>query len=286
MPSPEPFVVMFPGQGSQEASMRETVAQHRPDLLEPATAAVGEDPFAAVGRGTRFDQPAIYCASLAGFERLGRPQASFYAGHSLGEIPALVAAGSLSEEDGLRLVVERGRVMQEVAEALGGGMLALRTDHAGAAAIAERCGLAVANANAPTQTVLSGPEAALERAQQEARAEGLLAKRLPVVGPFHSPIMEPAVKALRAVLDSVEVRTPRVPVFSCVTAAPFDDVRARLAEALVRPVRWLEVMQSLHAAGVRRFLETGPGKVLAGLVRRSLAGIETLTQLDQEPARA
>jgi malonyl CoA-acyl carrier protein transacylase len=280
------LAVLFPGQGSQDAGMRDAVARHRPDLIESASAGVGEDPFAAVGRGTRFDQPAIYCASLAGFERLGRPDAAFYAGHSLGEISALVAAESLSEEDGLRLVVERGRLMQEVAERVGGAMLALRADHQGAEAIARRCELAVANDNAPTQTVLSGPEAAIECAQNEARAAGVLAKRLPVVGPFHSPIMAPAVEEFRAVLDSIEVRPGRVPVFSCVTAAPFDDVRARLAEALVRPVRWLEVMRALRASGVSRFLETGPGKVLAGLVRRSLDDVETLTELEPAPARA
>src|SRR5215831_8776448 len=97
--------ILFPGQGSQTPEMRETVQQIRPDLLELAVQAVGEDPFARVDDGTQFAQPAIFCASLAGWTALGRPQGDFMAGHSLGELAALVAAGCLSERDGLQLVV-------------------------------------------------------------------------------------------------------------------------------------------------------------------------------------
>jgi [acyl-carrier-protein] S-malonyltransferase len=281
------FALLFPGQGSQEAGMAEAVERYRPDLLELAADAVGEDPFPRVGEGTRFDQPSIYCASLAGLERLGRPEADLYAGHSLGEVAALAAAGSVSDEDGLRLVAERGRLMQRAAEREGGAMLALRAVRAEGAAIAERHGLAVANDNAPTQVVLSGPTAAVDAAAADARERGLLAKQLPVAGAFHSPLASEAVEPFLAALRRVELRPSRAPVLSCVTAAPFDDVPRRLAEALVRPVRWFEVLHALRAAGVRRFVETGPGRVLAGLVRRTLDGVEAVAAGDiEEPARA
>jgi acyl transferase domain-containing protein len=268
------LVLLFPGQGSQEPDMAETVARLRPDLLEMAAVAVGEDPFARVGDGTRFDQPAIYCAALAGLERAGRPKADLYAGHSLGEITALVAAGALSDSDGLRLVAERGRLMETTAARTGGAMLAIQAGREQAAPIAERHGLAVANDNAPAQVVLSGPLEGIEAAEAEAREDGMRAKQLPITGAFHSPLMADAVEPFLSFLAEIELRTPRAPVFSCVTAAPFDDVRKRLAEALVKPVRWVEVLHALHAAGGRRFEETGPGRVLAGLVRRTLEDVE------------
>ncbi len=255
--------------------MVETVARLRPDLLDLAAEVVGEDPFARVGEGTHFDQPAIYCAALAGLERAGRPKADLYAGHSLGEITALAAAGALSDADGLRLVAERGRLMETTAALTGGAMLAVRAGREEAAPIAERHGLGLANDNSPVQVVLSGPLAGIEAAEAEAREqEGMRAKRLPITGAFHSPLMADAVEPFLSFLRGVELRAARAPVFSCVTAAPFDDVPKRLAEALVKPVRWVEVLHALYAAGGRRFEETGPGKVLAGLVRGTLEGVE------------
>src|SRR5262245_29590937 len=118
--------ILFPGQGSQTEDMRDEVARERPDLLEIAVEVVGEDPFPRVEEGTRYAQPAIFCASLAGWAGLGRPLGEYMAGHSLGELAALVAAGSLDERDGLELVALRGRLMQEAGETAGdGGMLAL-----------------------------------------------------------------------------------------------------------------------------------------------------------------
>ena len=118
--------ILFPGQGSQTPEMRDTVAEVRPDLLSLAEQIVGEDPFARAEEGTRFAQPAIFCASLAGWEALGRPAGEFMAGHSLGELAALVAAGRLGERDGLELVALRGKLMQESGERAGdGGMVAL-----------------------------------------------------------------------------------------------------------------------------------------------------------------
>jgi len=277
------LVLLFPGQGSQQPDMVDTVADVRPDLLELAQETVGEDPFAQVGNGTRFDQPAIYCAALAGFERAGRPEADLYAGHSLGEITALAAAGALSEEDGLRLVAERGRLMEKTAARTGGAMLAMRVGREEAAPIAERHELAVANDNSPAQVVLSGPLPGIEAAEAEAGEAGMRVKRLPITGAFHSPLMADAVEPFLSFLREIELREPRAPVYSCVTAAPFDDVPKRLSEALVKPVRWVEVLHALHAAGGRRFEETGPGKVLTGLVRRTLEGVEAVAA---EPAGA
>ena len=271
--------ILFPGQGSQTPEMRDTVASHRPDLLELAVEVVGEDPFARVGDGTMFAQPAIFCASLAGWEALGRPPGAFMAGHSLGELGALVAAGVLSEPDGLRLVALRGRLMQESGERAGdGGMVAiLGTDAAERAAdLASAHGLAVANDNSPQQVVLSGARAALPAAADAAKEAGLRAMILPVTGAFHSPMMADAVEPFAAALADTELAAPAggSTVISAVTAAPFDDVRMRLVEALTGPVRWREVMLALHGRGTERFVEVGPGRVLTGLAKRTLRDVE------------
>lgn len=272
--------LLFPGQGSQTADMRETVERRRPDLLELATSEVGEDPFARARDGTRWAQPAIYCAALAGYEELGADAAepAVMAGHSLGEITALVAAGALSAEDGLRLVAARGRLMQEAAEVTGdGGMTAVRAREGNRAAVQEvaaEAGVAVANDNAPDQLVLSGSLTALDRAEALLEERGIRGKRLPVAGAFHSPLMEPAVEPFTAVVEGVELAEPRVPVYSCVTAEPFADAPAELVRALTEPVRWLHVMRALEARGVTNFVETGPGRVLTNLVRKSIRTME------------
>jgi [acyl-carrier-protein] S-malonyltransferase len=266
--------LLFPGQGSQTADMRETVERRRPDLLELALAEVGPDLFERAADGTRWAQPAIYCAALAGYDELGA-SADVMAGHSLGEITALAAAGAIGAEDGLRLVAARGRFMQEAAEETGdGGMTAVRAREDTRDAVAEvaaDAGVSIANDNAPDQLVLSGAVEALDRAEALLRERGIRGKRLPVAGAFHSPLMEPAVEPFRSVVDQTEIAEPRVPVYSCVTAEPFDDVRARLVEALTHPVRWLDVMRALDARGVTEFVETGPGTVLTNLVKKSLA---------------
>jgi [acyl-carrier-protein] S-malonyltransferase len=279
--------LLFPGQGSQTENMRETVGRSCPQLLEQAVAELGSDPFERIDEGTAFVQPALYCASLAGWVAAGRPGADFMAGHSLGELAALAAAGSLSESDGLSLAVTRGRLMHEAAErAASGGMLAVLGKGDGALAVARRLRLTVANDNAPGQVVLSGPDEALSEAGPLLKEAGLRTMRLRVQGPFHSPAIASAVPAFRAALARVEVSTPRVPVISGTTAMPFDDVRRRLAEALVSPVRWRETLIRLHELGARRYLETGPGSVLTGLVRRTLDDVEAASALEPEPVHA
>jgi malonyl CoA-acyl carrier protein transacylase len=271
--------------------MRDAVAAARPDLIELALEVVGDDPFARVEDGTRFAQPAIYCASVVAWERLsaGGLEADVVAGHSLGEVAALVAAGVLSAEDGLRLVATRGRLMQESGERRGdGSMLALLGTGAAerAAQVAEPHELTVANDNAPNQVVLSGSRAAFEAATQTAKGLGLRAVPLPVTGAFHSPYMAEAVAEFEAALAAIDFQEPSITVVSSITTVPFDDVAARLADALTRPVRWRETLLALHTDGVERFVETGPGKVLTGLVRRTVADAEALTGEQLEAARA
>lgn len=272
--------ILFPGQGSQTRDMRESVAAARPDLLTLATELVGEDPFPRAEDGTQFAQPAIFCASLAGWDALGRPDGDFMAGHSLGELAALVAAGALAEQDGLKLVALRGKLMHEAGERAGdGSMLALlgagAAEHAGG--LAEEHGLAVANDNSPQQVVLSGERLALADAAASAKELGLRAMELPVTGAFHSPMMASALPEFAAALDGVEISAPRVPVLSAVTAAPFEDVRSQLVQALTMPVRWRETLLALRELGADRFVEVGPGRVLTGLVKRTLKDVELVS---------
>lgn len=261
---------LFPGQGSQTPEMRDVVARRAPELLEAVTELVGEDPFARVEEDTRFAQPAIFCASLAGWDAVDlRPSAA--AGHSLGELAALVAAGALDRDDALRLVVLRGRLM---GEARNGSMLALvGADLDTARVLAQAGGVTVANDNAPGQVVLSGALDALDKTEAEAAERNVRVIRLNVAGAFHSPLMEHAAEPFRAALEQIEVHAPKFPVFSCTTAAPFTDVREELAGAISRPVRWRETVIAMHEAGAPSFVEIGPGKVLTKMGKRIVKGV-------------
>jgi malonyl CoA-acyl carrier protein transacylase len=267
--------------------MREVVLEVSPQLLERAVEAVGEDPFERVADGTRFAQPALYCASVSLWIRAGSPEPEVLAGHSLGEVGALVAGGGISIEDGLWLAARRGRVMEDVAASQpSGGMLALLGDEDATRRIAAAHGLTVANDNAPGQLVVSGPAQALDQAVEEAKGERLKAMPLAVRGAFHTEAMAPALPEFRKALETIDVRTPKVPVYSSVTASPFEDVRNELAAALVRPVHWRETLHALRDRGVERFVEVGPGKVLKGLVRRTLPDAEASVLAGAEMAHA
>ena len=276
-----PTAVLLPGQGSQVPGMRDTVASTRPDLLEAVLALVGDDPFERIDESTRFAQPAIFCASLAGWARVaddvGSPIA--FAGHSLGELSALVVAGVLDELDALRLVVLRGRLMAELGEARDGGtMLAvLGADPEQAATLAESHGVSLANDNAPGQVVLSGAPNDLRALREDARAQGLRAIPLDVSGAFRSPQMAPAVEPFRAALADVQLHPPRGVVFSGATARPFADPVNELADALVAPVRGRETMSALADFGVRAYVDVGPGAVLAKLTPRCVADAAVLS---------
>jgi malonyl CoA-acyl carrier protein transacylase len=270
--------ILFPGQGSQTPDMRDLVERVRPDLLELAVSAVGEDPFSRADEGTNFAQPAIFCASLAGWEALGRPAEAFMAGHSLGELGALVAAGALAEREGLELVALRGRLMHESGLAAGDGSMfavlgAGASEHA--EEIAEAHDLTVANDNSPQQVVISGDKARFAEAMAQAKELGLRAMELDVAGAFHSPMMAGAVPEFERALAEVTFREPAdTTVVSAVTAQPFTDPRRELADALTMPVRWREVMLTLHELGAQRFVDVGPGRVLTGLAKRTLSGVE------------
>ena len=266
--------ILFPGQGSHDADARDHVEHHAPSLLELCIDLVGEDPFPRAGESTRFAQPAIFLASLARWETLcGQAEPLAFAGHSLGEISALTAAGALRPEDGLRLVVERGRLMSE---AQAGGMVVVRAGAQEAEELAQLTGTVVANDNSPTQVVLFGTEEAIAGVRPAAKARGIKARRLDVAGAFDSPLMDDAARRLREVVADIEVRAPSAPVLCCATARNFHDVRGQLPEAVTSPVRWREVLDILDARGARRFLDVGPGDVMSGLVRQVLPHAEVV----------
>jgi len=159
-------------------------------------------------------------------------------------------------------------------------MLVVLGDADAAVSLAEEHRLTVANYNGATQTVLSGQLPALVTAVAGARELKLRTMRLPVHGAFHSPSMRGAVPDFRAALDEYEFRSVAAPVFSCLTAVPFEDPREQLAEAIAAPVRWRETLLAMSAAGAREYIEAGPGKVLTNMVRRELDEVEA-TSLDQ-----
>jgi malonyl CoA-acyl carrier protein transacylase len=272
--------LLFPGQGSQTAQMRDTVEHYRPDLYRMAVDEMGADPFELVDEGTQYAQPAIYCASIASWVRLGSPKAEYLAGHSLGEIAALVAAGCISSTDGLRLVCLRGRAMERAGSDTDGGMLAVLSGKGDGKALdlaqplAQAFGLDVANDNSWDQVVLSGQSEDLDAAAAKAKSDGTRSKRLPVKGAFHSQAMQSAVVEFDKALRDVSFAKPQGTVLSASTAEPFDDIPLRLSEGLVRPVRFRETLLQLHELGVGSYVEVGPGKVLTGLVRRTLSDVE------------
>lgn len=270
--------ILFPGQGSLTLEAADHARAAWPELVERAAALLGEDPFAGAPHSTAFAQPAIFVASMATWREraAGLSGVRAMAGHSLGEISALVAAGALTVDHALRLVVLRGRLMAEAAaENPGGGMVALLgVEPAAAQQLAARHGAAVANDNAPGQIVVSGNHARLDRVIADARDAGVRTMELDVTGAFHSRDMASAELPFLLAVEDVPLAHPRVPVVSCFTARPFSDVPLELSRAIVSPVRWRETMQALVALGATEFTDIGPGRVLERLVKRNLANQE------------
>jgi [acyl-carrier-protein] S-malonyltransferase len=283
------FAILFPGQGSQYAGMADPWLAHPAgaEALDEASSALGRDLVAAsrdpaLLEATDVAQPALLACDVAAWRVLEaegvRPVAA--AGHSLGEFAALVAAGVLSLEDAVRLVGERGRAMQAASDERPGAMAALLGVSAAdgadiCAAVAGSDVLVVANENAPKQVVLSGSVAAIERAEGLARERRARAVRLPVAGAFHSPLMEPAVPAMREPLARTTFADPRILVAANVTGALVREgaeLRALLDRHIVSPVLWERSMRALGDAGVDTFVEAGPGDVLTKLVKRILPG--------------
>ncbi len=267
--------VLFPGQGSLTPNSGASAREGCPELVQHATELLGADPFEHAAESTAYAQPAIFLASMAGWRarraELGSDVCAA-AGHSLGELSALAAMGALDVEDALRLVVLRGRLMEQAAAAGGeGGMLALLGGEPGAAAaIAAEHGLVVANDNAPGQLVLSGPSDAIGALARSARSRGFKALALDVRGAFHSNSVAAAREPFHAALAAVCWHTPAATVISGLTAAPFTDIPRELADALVSPVRWRQTMATLVDLGAREFVDVGPGQVLARLVTRNV----------------
>jgi [acyl-carrier-protein] S-malonyltransferase len=280
---------VFPGQGAQKLGMGKALSEAFPvcrDTFDEADAALGESLSTLCFEGpddqlmlTEFTQPAILTMSTA-VMRLVRSQgidASFAAGHSLGEYSAHVAAGTLSFADALRTVKRRGRYMQEavpVGEGTMAAVLGLDTaDVARACAdAAEGQVVAPANLNSPGQVVIAGHTAAVVRAGQRAKALG--ARRvlpIPVSAPFHCALMKPAEDRLAPELRALAAQDPAIPVVANVDAEP-KRTAGESIEALVRqisaPVRWEDVVHRLVHEGARTFIELGPGAVLAGLIRK------------------
>jgi [acyl-carrier-protein] S-malonyltransferase len=294
------FALVYPGQGSQSLGMMAAYCSDAGDAsviratFDEASAALGRDLWQLAADGpaeaqsqTVNTQPLMLTADIAVYrlwlEKGGRPPA-LVAGHSLGEYSALVAAGVLQLKDAVPLVELRARAMQAAVPAGEGAMAAVMG--LDAAAVIAACAEAAqgqvvqaVNFNEPKQTVIAGHKAAVERAAELVKAKG--AKRalmLPVSAPFHCALMQPAAEALKAHLTGVTLSAPRIPVINNVDVAQLADPEA-IRDALVRqaasPVRWVETMLAMQAAGVTHVFECGPGKVLSGLVKRcaeSLSG--------------
>ncbi len=279
--------LLFAGQGAQTVGMGKDLAEAFPSArawFDRANAAVGYDLASVCFSGpeseltkTENAQPGIYLVSWVALELLKErvPDLAFdaTAGLSLGEFTALAAAGSFSFEDGLRVVRQRGKFMQEACEATQGGMAAIiGLDEAITREVCAANGVELANLNCPGQIVISGAIDKLTAACELAKAKG--AKRalpLPVAGAYHSTLMASAQPKLAAELTKISVQTPRVPVYSNVTAAPHctpDDIRATLVKQVTSSVRWEESVRAMLAAGYTRFIELGPGSALSGFMKR------------------
>jgi [acyl-carrier-protein] S-malonyltransferase len=297
--------LLFPGQGAQSVGMLGEWSQGHAacgELFAMAADILGYD-LAAVCRSgppeklntTAVSQPALLVTSLAALKVLESRDDSplsnvrMAAGLSLGEYTALVYAGSLSAEDAIRVVAERGRAMQDCAEATPGGMVAvLGMEREAVAELCDVCRdgdvLEVANVLCPGNVVASGDNAACDRLEAAAAEAGAMrCVRLEVAGAFHTSRMQPAVERLAAALDSVKIHPPRLPVVSNVDARPHDDpaeIRQLLARQVCGVVEWNSSMDFMLAEGVDSFWEVGPGRVLRGLLKRIARKVPSHGALD------
>lgn len=298
-----PFAFVFPGQGSQAVGMLDAWGDHAAvrDTLAEASDALGEDIGRLIHEGpkeqldlTTNTQPVMLAAGIACYrawlaETGAEPAA--VAGHSLGEYSALVAAGALTLRDALPLVRFRAQAMQEAVPVGVGAMAAILgldaqsvRDVCNELAAASGEVVEAVNFNDPKQTVIAGSKAGVEKACEALKAKG--AKRalpLPVSAPFHSSLMRPAAERLKEKLAGAAIAAPRIAVVNNVDVKVETDPAA-IRDALVRqafgPVRWVEVVQALRERGLRHIVECGPGKVLAGMVKRIDGDAVTATIAD------
>lgn len=283
------IALVFPGQGSQSVGMMQAFAENKSvrDVFAEASDALGEDLWKLVAEGpaealnaTVNTQPVMLTAAYAVYRAwldAGGPQPVVVAGHSLGEYTALVAAGVLAFRDAVPLVRFRAEAMQAAVPIGTGAMAAILglDDDAVRAACAEAAQGEVVepvNFNAPSQVVIAGHKAAVERGAAAAKAKG--AKRavlLPVSAPFHSSLLQPAAERLAEYMSKVAFNAPAIPVINNVDVAVANDpaqIKDASARQACNPVRWVEVIRKMAAMGVGHVAECGPGKVLAGLTKR------------------
>ncbi len=300
-PTNAALAFVFPGQGSQKVGMgrdacedfsyaRKVFALADGTLSTPLSKICFDGPEEAL-TATDNAQPAILAASLAylaaAVEAGALPERpGFVAGHSLGEYTALVAAGSLSVADALLVVRERGRLMAGAGAKNPGTMAAiLGLDEEAALKICAESGAEPANYNLPTQTVIGGAPAAIERAMELAKERGGKALPVKVSGAFHTSLMAPAAAEFARAVDEVTIRAPQIPVISNVTGRPLanaEDVRRDLREQMMKPVRWQQTIGFLTGAGVTRFVEVGPGRILTNMLKRGApeADVRTIDSVE------
>ncbi len=275
---------VFPGQGAQSVGMGKDLYEHLPaakELFERANEILGfritDIMFSGTDeqlKQTKVTQPAVFLHSVIMAKALGvEPDA--VAGHSLGEFSALVVAGALSFEDGLKLVSKRAQAMQAACEAQPGTMAAvLGLDDPTVEGICRSVEgtVVAANYNCPGQLVISGAVEAVDAACAKAKEAGARrALRLPVGGAFHSPLMEPARQELEKAISEAPFQVPACPIYQNVDAKPYTDpaaIKANLIAQLTAPVRWTYIVRNMLADGIGEFTELGPGSVLQGLIRK------------------
>lgn len=296
------LALVFPGQGSQAVGMMQGFADTPVvrETFDEASSILGQDLWKLVAEGpaeglnaTVNTQPVMLTAAYAmyrAWQQAGAPAPALVAGHSLGEYTALVAAGVIKFADALPLVRFRAQAMQEAVPMGTGAMAAILglDDDAVRAACAEAAQgevVEAVNFNAPSQVVIAGHKAAVERAAAAAKTRG--AKRtvmLPVSAPFHSSLLKPAAKRLQSRMEELVFMAPQITVINNVDVAAVSDP-AQIKEALARqacnPVRWVETIRAFAAQGVTHVVECGPGKVLAGMTRRIEAGLQGFAVTDR-----
>jgi len=291
--------LLFAGQGAQAVGMGRELAEQFPTAkgwFEKANTALGYDIAKICFEGPEADltktenaQPGIFLVSWVAFELLKErvPGLKFdaTAGLSLGEFTALTAAGALTFDDGIRVVQQRGRFMQEACEATKGGMAAIiGLDEAKTREVCAEAGVELANLNCPGQIVISGPAGKMAAACEVAKAKGAKkAMPLTVAGAYHSALMASAQPKLDGALKASSLKSPGVPVISNVTAQPHGpaaDIHQRLVEQVTSSVRWEDSMRHLLAQGYTRFIELGPGKALSGFMKRIDGNAQMLNVAD------
>ncbi len=284
---------VFPGQGSQYVGMGKDLCGQFPEVkkyFDQADSVLGfslskicfEGPEEEL-KQTKNTQPAIFLHSVALWNLLKLSDASMAAGHSLGEYSALVAAEAISFSDAIKLVRLRGELMQKAGEENPGTMAAIvgldsKVVSEVCASASESGIVQPANFNSPGQIVISGSVTGVRKAVEIAKERGAkLAKELVVSGAFHSPLMQSAKDTLKNALDATQIRDAKIPVYANVTAQPTtqaNEIRKLLFEQVTSPVRWEETVVNMSSNGAAKFIEIGPGKVLQGLVKRTVANAE------------